>query len=63
MSGPFRRCRLPFKVSCRGLELSAESEELLDEAMVRLDLDDPDEAVKAALQAFLEQHPPKAETP
>jgi hypothetical protein len=55
VSGPFRRRRLPLKVSYRGLELSAESEELLDEAMVRLDLNDPDEAVKASLRLLLQQ--------
>jgi hypothetical protein len=49
----FRRRRLPFKVSYRGLELSGETEELLDEAMVRLNVDDPDEAVKTALRVFL----------
>ena len=61
MTGPFRRRRLPFKVSYRGLELSGETEELLDEAMVRLDVDDPDEAVKAALRLFLKQNPPPPE--
>jgi hypothetical protein len=55
VNGPFRRRRLPLKVSYRGLELSAESEELLDEAMVRLDLNDPDEAVKAGLRLLLQQ--------
>lgn len=60
MSGPFRR-RLPLKVSYRGLELSAESEELLDEAMVRLDLNDPDEAVKAGLRLLLQQ--PSSDNP
>jgi hypothetical protein len=49
----FRRRRLTFKVSYRGLELSGETEELLDEAMVRLNVDDPDEAVKTALRVFL----------
>jgi len=63
MNGPFHRRRLPLKVLYRGLELSGESEELLDEVMVRLNVDDPDEAVKAALQLFLKQKPPKAETP
>ncbi len=47
----------------RGLELSAESEELLEEAMVRLNVDDPDEAIQAALQVFLRQELPKADTP
>ena len=54
VSEPFRR-RLPLKVSYRGLELSAENEELLDEAMVRLDLNDPDEAVKAGLRLLPQQ--------
>jgi hypothetical protein len=63
MTKPFRRRRLPFKVSYRGLELSGETEELLDEAMVRLDVNDPDEAVKAALRAFLKQDQRPAELP
>jgi hypothetical protein len=50
---------LPFNVSYRGLELSGETEELLDETMVRLDVDDPDEAVKTALRLFLKQNPPR----
>jgi hypothetical protein len=63
MTEPFRRRRLPFKVSYRGLELSGETEELLDEAMVRLDIDDPDEAVKAALPVFLKQDQRSGELP
>lgn len=58
VSGSFRRRGLPFKVSYRGLELSAESEERLDETMVRLDLHDPDEAVKTALRLLLKQESP-----
>jgi hypothetical protein len=34
-----------------------------DEAMVRLDIDDPDEAVKAALRAFLKQDQRSADLP
>lgn len=60
MIGRFRR--LPLKLMYRGLELSSESEQLLDEAMVRLDVDDPDEAVKTALRAFLEQKRAQEET-
>jgi len=60
MTGPFRR--LPSKLMYRGLELSFESEQLLDEAMVRLHVDDPDEAVKTALRVFLQQQPPQTET-
>lgn len=59
MIGPFRR--LPSKLMYGGLELSFESEQLLDEAMVRLNVDDPDEAVKTALRVFLEQVPPHGE--
>lgn len=59
MTGRFRR--LPLKLMYRGLELSAESEQLLDEAMVRLDVDDPDEAVKKALQVFLQHEEPSVE--
>ncbi len=58
MTGPFR---LPSKLMYRGLELSFESEQLLDEAMIRLNVDDPDEAVKTALRVFLEQAPPNGE--
>jgi hypothetical protein len=54
-SPPFRRRRLPFKVSYRGLELSGETEKLLGEAMVALNVDNPDEAVKTALRLFLKQ--------
>ena len=61
MSGPLRR-RLPLKALYRGVELSGESEVLLDEVMVRLNVDDPDEALKAALQAFLKQPPSTTET-
>ena len=61
MSGPLSR-RLPLKALYRGVELSGESEVLLDEVMVRLNVDDPDEALKAALQAFLKQTPSTTET-
>jgi hypothetical protein len=50
---PFRR--LPLKVLYRGLELSEDVWDLLDEAMVRLDTDDPNDVLKAALALFLEQ--------
>ena len=55
MTMPFRRRRLPFKVSYRGLELSAETENLLGEAMIALGVDNPEGAVKAALRPFLKQ--------
>ena len=55
MTWPFRR--LPLKTLYRDIELSSESEEMLDEAMVRLDTDDPDVAVKAPLELFLKQSP------
>jgi hypothetical protein len=58
MTGPLRRRRLPLKVSYRGLELSGETEDLLEEAMARLDSDNPDEAVKAALRVFLKRDSP-----
>ena len=54
-SGHFRR--LPTKTLYRGVELSAETEQLLDEAMVRLDVNDPDEAINAALKAYLNLRP------
>jgi len=58
---PFRR--LPIKTLYRGVELSTESEELLDEAMMRLNVNDPDEAIKAALLAYLNRQPsPMRET-
>ena len=55
--------RLPLKMLYRGLELSAASEELLEEAMVRLNVDDPDEAILAALQVFLKQEPAEGRHP
>ena len=48
---PYRRLK-PTKIWMHGLQLSAESERLLDEAMVRLDIHDPDAAIKTALEAF-----------
>jgi len=45
------------------LELSAESENLLEEAMAKLNVDDPDEVVKAALRLLLTHEPPKDKTP
>jgi len=59
---PLRPRRLRFKVLSHGLELSAESENLLEEAMARLNVDDPDEAVQAALRLFLTHDPPKDKT-
>ncbi len=59
MTGPFRR--LPSKLMYRGLELSIKSEKLLEEAMIRLNVNDPEEAVQTALRAFLEQAPPNRE--
>jgi hypothetical protein len=47
--------QLPLRTYYRGIELSAESDNLLLEVMNRLQVDDPDEAIKAALQVFLKQ--------
>lgn len=47
-----RRC-LPLKVLYRGLELSPESERLLEEAMERMDSNNPDDVVQAALRHLL----------
>ena len=55
MTEPLRRHRLPLKVSYRGLELLGETEDLLEKAMTRLDSDNPDAAMKAALRAFLKE--------
>jgi hypothetical protein len=44
------------------MDLSTETEQMLDEAMVRLDVDQPDLAIHAALKKFLE-NPPAAEPP
>jgi hypothetical protein len=46
-------CRLPLKTLYRGLALSPETEALLEQAMTRLDEDDPDRALQAVLRAFL----------
>ena len=51
--------RLPLKVSYRGLQLSAESEALLEKAMDRVDTDDPDEALRQALRHFLNETRPR----
>ncbi|MBI4909821.1 MAG: type II toxin-antitoxin system ParD family antitoxin [Acidobacteria bacterium] len=45
--------RLPFKVLYRGLDVSRESLTMLDEIMVRLDTDDEDVALRAALERYL----------
>lgn len=54
MTNRSRRRRLPIKTLYRGLELSVESEILLEEAMVKVDASDPREALKTALRLFLE---------
>ena len=51
--------QLPLRTYYRGIELSAESDNLLLEVMNRLQVDDPDEAIKAALQVFLKQEEEK----
>jgi len=50
--------RLPLKVLYRGLELSAESEQLLEEAMEKMDSDNADDTVQAALRYILAYPPP-----
>ena len=55
---PWKRYRkLPLKIWHRPMDLSAETERMLDEAMVRLDVDKPDLAIHAALKKFLEDNP------
>ena len=55
---PWKRYRrLPLKIWYRPMDLSAETERMLDEAMVRLDVDKPDLAIHAALKKFLEDNP------
>jgi len=49
--------KLPLKIWYRPMDLSAETERMLDEAMVRLDVDEPDLAIHAALKRFLEDSP------
>ncbi len=51
------RRRLPLKVLYRGLELSLESERLLEEAMEKMDSNHPDDVVQAALRRFLADPP------
>ena len=46
---------LPLRTYYRGIELSPESEALLLKTMNRLQVEDPDTAIKAALQAFWQQ--------
>ena len=48
---PWKKYRkLPLKIWYRPMDLSAETERMLDEAMVRLDVDKPDLAIHAALK-------------
>jgi Ser/Thr protein kinase RdoA (MazF antagonist) len=49
--------KLPLKIWYRPMDLSAETERMLDEAMVRLDVDKPDLAIHAALKKFLGDNP------
>jgi len=51
MNQLLRPRRLPLKVLSHGLELSAESENLLEEAMARLNLDDPDDLPSSGIWA------------
>jgi hypothetical protein len=53
---PYRRLKTA-KIWMHGLDLSGESEKLLDEVMVQLNVDDH-EAIKAALRFFLHQQKP-----
>jgi hypothetical protein len=48
--------KLPLKIWYRPMDLSPETERMLDEAMVRLDVDEPDLAIHAALRKFLEDN-------
>jgi Ser/Thr protein kinase RdoA (MazF antagonist) len=57
--GKYRK--LPLEIWYRPMDLSAETERMLDEAMVRLDVDKPDLAIHAALKKFLED--PEAAPP
>ena len=55
---PWKKYRkLPLKIWYRPMNLSADTERMLDEAMVRLDVDQPDLAIHAALKKFLEDNP------
>jgi hypothetical protein len=54
--------KLPLKIWYRPVDLSAETERMLDEAMVRLKVDKPDLAIHAALKKLLEDNP-RAEPP
>ena len=55
---PWKRYRrLPLQIWYRPMDLSAETERMLDEAMVRLDVDKPDLAIHAALKKFLGDNP------
>jgi hypothetical protein len=54
--------KLPLKIWYRPIDLSAETERMLDEAMVRLNVDKPDLAIHAALKKFLGDNP-QAEPP
>jgi Ser/Thr protein kinase RdoA (MazF antagonist) len=48
---PWKKYRkLPLKIWYRPMDLSAETERMLDEAMVRLDVDKPDLAIHTALK-------------
>ncbi len=49
--------KLPLKIWYRPIDLSTETEWMLDEAMVRLDVNEPDLAIHAALKKFLEDAP------
>jgi hypothetical protein len=49
--------KLPLKILYQPMDLSPETEQMLDEAMVRLDVDEPDLAIHAALKKFLQDYP------
>jgi hypothetical protein len=46
---------LPLRTYYRGIELSPDSEALLLKVMNHLQVEDPDTAIQAALEAFLQQ--------
>jgi hypothetical protein len=55
---PWKKYRkLPLNIWYRPMNLSAETERMLDEVMMRLDVDQPDLAIHAALKKFLEDNP------
>lgn len=56
MTSPLKH--LPIRTYYRDIELSPEGEALLLEAMNRLKAEDPDDAIRAALELFLDREQP-----